>query len=80
MAYVAAFDFDNIGWSAHRRFGVSHIYVGDSSGYLANTQKVTGDIYATGWHKTTSDVEGRYISIRREDWPYDTGITFREYY
>ena len=80
VAYVAAWDWDAIGYDAHKRLGVVHVYVGDNSGYLANTHKATEDIYATGWHKATSDVPGRYISLRREGLPYDENISFRGYF
>ena len=72
MAYVAVLDIET---GRNVRTGVSHVFVGNDGAYLSglNTQ-VTDDIYSTGWHKASSDVLGRYISIRREGPPHDQSL------
>lgn len=54
--------------------GTSYIYIGDSGDYLGNSQKATDVIVSTGWHKATSEVKGRYISLRRDGLPADTSL------
>ena len=68
VVYFAAWDW---GWdNDSKRMGLMHVYHGDDSSYLYGTNtQATGDMYATGWHKATSNTVGRYISIRREGRP-----------
>ena len=70
MAYVGAYDWGKPDYLGHKRLGIAHVYLGNDSAYLStvNTQ-VTADILSSGWHKSTSDIQGRYISIRREGLP-----------
>lgn len=65
-----AYDWSRPVNKAYKRLGESHIFIGNDDSYLStlNTQ-ATDTILATGFHPATSDVQGQYVSIRRNGFP-----------